>query len=119
MQDHEQLYAQHSDSLVIIAVPSNSFGNESRSNEEIRTYFQTQYQVGFLIAGRINITGNDKHPLYTWLTSKDENGISDNTLKGDFHKFLISKSGELSGMFPANMSVNHPAFQQAISTNPY
>ena len=46
-------------------------------------------------AGRISVKGDDMHPLYTWLTSKAENGVEDSEVQWNFHKYLIDENGAL------------------------
>jgi len=41
--------------------------------------------------------GSKKHPVYVWLTSEAENGVSDNSVKWNFHKFAVDAQGSLVG----------------------
>src|SRR5689334_4918083 len=53
----QQLHNQYHDSLVIVAFPSNSFGHESRSNSEIKSFCQSNYSVAFTLAEKGSVTG--------------------------------------------------------------
>jgi len=44
---------------------------------------------------KISVKGNDMHPLYKWLTSKDKNGVMDSEVTWNFQKFLIDENGNL------------------------
>ena len=44
---------------------------------------------------KIKVKGRDKHPLYIYLTQKQYNGHSENTVKWNFQKYLINESGQL------------------------
>jgi glutathione peroxidase len=95
----EQLYEQYHDSLVVIAFPSNSFGNEARSNVEIKSFCEGTYHTTFFLAGKVNITGESMDSIYHWLAIPGDNGSLTGTVSGDFQKFLIDKDGTLIGAF--------------------
>jgi glutathione peroxidase len=44
---------------------------------------------------KISVKGDDMHPLYKWLTSKDKNGVMDSEVKWNFQKYLIDENGKL------------------------
>lgn len=113
----QQLYQQHMDSLVIIAVPSNSFGNEPRSNSEIKQFCQSTYGVTFNMAAKANVKGDNVLPLYNWLTHVMENGVMSSAVNGDFQKYLIDKSGQLIGMYRPEVSPLDTTITYAITEN--
>src|SRR5688572_4559340 len=59
----QQLHQQFADSLVIIGCPSNSFGNESRTNIEIKQFCQSQYGVTFFLSSKMSIAGPNIQPV--------------------------------------------------------
>jgi len=91
----QQVYQQHHDSLVVIAFPSNDFGNEHNSDSTINSICRDSIGVQFLIAKKVNVKGINAHPLFYWLAHKEENGSLDAEAKADFQKYLISKEGKL------------------------
>lgn len=95
----QQLHTQYGDSLVIIAFPSNSFGKESRSNAEIKTFCQANYGVSFILAAKTDVTGQQIHPIYNWLLNVSENGIIGTPVERNYQKFLINESGTLVGFY--------------------
>lgn len=95
----QQLHQRVGDSIIIIAFPSNSFGNEPKSNAEIAAFCQSQYNTSFLIAQKNPISGPSIQPIYQWLTSISENGVVNDPVRGDFQKFLINESGMLIGIY--------------------
>lgn len=111
----QQLHMQMSDSLVIIAVPSNSFGNTTGTATEVAEYCRQHYSASYLISARAAVKGNDQHPLYVWLTQAAKNGALDSEVKTDFQKYLIDKNGELMGAYAASVSVFSPAFIHALN----
>jgi glutathione peroxidase len=108
----QKLQQRYADSLVIVGFPSNSFGNEARSNAEIRQFCQSVYRVSFLLASKGSVKGEDIQPLYSWVTQENENGIASSGVKGDFQKYLIGSNGELLGIFAASVS---PLSQELVS----
>src|SRR5436190_3646867 len=71
----EELYKKYSDKLVVIGFPANNFGaQEPGSATEIREFCTKNYGVTFPIMEKISVKGDDMHPLYKWLSNKEENG---------------------------------------------
>lgn len=96
----EKLYEKYSDRLVIIGFPCNQFlGQEPGSNDEVEEFCKVNYGVTFPLAAKIKVKGVDQHPIYTWLTNKDLNGLGDFKISWNFNKFLISENGELLAHF--------------------
>lgn len=94
-KDLEQLHQAHNDDVVVIGVPCNQFGKqEPGSADEIQEFCQVNYGVSFLITEKIDVKGQNQHPLYHWLTSKDLNGKKSSSVKWNFQKYLISPEGE-------------------------
>jgi glutathione peroxidase len=92
----EAIYQKYSDVLVIIGFPANNFlSQEPGSASEIRKFCTDNYGVTFPMMGKISVKGSDMHPLYKWLTSKQENGVMDSDVKWNFQKYLIDENGKL------------------------
>jgi len=103
--DLEKLYEQYKDKLVIIGFPCNQFlGQEPGTNEEIVEFCQKNYGVTFPLTTKIDVKGSDQHPIYAWLTSKAQNGVGEDKVGWNFHKFLISPKGEWMGSFPSKVN---------------
>ncbi len=95
----EQLHQLYKDSLVIIAIPSNDFGNAPMSNAAIKTFVFNNYNYHYLLAAKTNVKAPSKSDLYKWLTRVTKNGMMNSEVKKDFYKYLISKDGTLIGVF--------------------
>ena len=95
----EALYKKYSgDKFVIIGFPANNFlSQEPGTNAEIKEFCTSKYQVTFPMMAKISVKGKDIDPLYSWLTSKDQNGILDAPVKWNFQKFMINEQGEVVG----------------------
>jgi glutathione peroxidase len=96
-KDLEALYEKYQGDLVIIGFPANNFGNqEPGSSSEIRKFCTDNYGVTFPMMEKISVKGDDMHPLYKWLTSKEKNGVMDSEVKWNFQKYLIDENGKLA-----------------------
>lgn len=96
----QALYSTYPDKLMIIGLPCNQFGfQEPGDSTAIATFCSANYGVTFPISEKLDVKGDNQHPLYTWLTKKDYNGVGDYQVTWNFNKFLVSPSGELLGYF--------------------
>lgn len=100
----ETLYKTHKDELIILGFPANDFGKqEPGTNDEIMNFCQKNYGVTFLMFEKITVKGENQHPLYQWLTKKEQNGWNDESPKWNFYKFLINQKGELVKVFNSDV----------------
>lgn len=100
----QQLHEAKKDELVIIGFPCNQFGKqEPGSNAEIAGFCKKNYGVSFLMAEKIEVKGPGVHPVYKWLSNKEENGKDDYEVRWNFHKFLLNEDGELMQAFPSSV----------------
>ncbi|MCK9411119.1 MAG: glutathione peroxidase [Prolixibacteraceae bacterium] len=102
----EKLYEKYKDrNFVIIGFPANNFGSqEPGTNSEIKTFCTQNYGVTFPMMSKISVKGADIDPLYSWLTSKAENGVIDAPVQWNFQKFLINENGQLADVaFPKEL----------------
>lgn len=110
----EALRLQYPDSLVIIAVPSNSFGHEQADDSTLLTHLQVQYDAGYLVTAKMEVTGDSIAPLYQWLTQQPLNGMMNRPVETDFQKFLIDKDGTLIGFFSSRVDPMSEELRDAI-----
>jgi glutathione peroxidase len=100
----EELYEKYKNKLVVIGFPANNFGGqEPGTNADIKEFCTGTYHVTFPMAAKISVKGDDVHPLYQWLTSKEKNGVLDAVIQWNFGKFLLTEKGELIAYFPSNV----------------
>ncbi len=99
-EDLQKLYEKYkSKDFVIIGFPANNFMNqEPGSNQEIMQFCSTNYGVTFPMMAKISVKGDDIHPLYQWLTDKDQNRVMDSNVKWNFQKYMIDEEGNLVDM---------------------
>ena len=94
--DLQKLYTEYKDKLMIIGVPCNQFGGqEPGSAAEIQTFCKKNYGVSFLMTEKVDVKGENQHPLYKWLTLKELNEKSNSSVKWNFQKYLINDHGQL------------------------
>lgn len=93
----QKLYEEYGgDNFTIIGFPANNFlRQEPGSNEEIKEFCSINYGVTFPMMAKISVKGKDIHPLYAWLTKKENNGVLDAGVSWNFQKFMIDENGNL------------------------
>lgn len=93
-KDLEKLYETYKDKLVVIGVPCNQFGGQEPGTlTEIKSFCELNYGVTFLLTEKVDVKGDNQHPLYKWLTNKDLNGVKSSSVKWNFQKYLIDENG--------------------------
>ena len=93
--DLEKLYETYKDKLVVIGVPCNQFGGQEPGTlTEIKSFCEVNYGVTFLLTEKVEVKGDNKHPLYSWLTNKELNGVKSSSVKWNFQKYLIDENGK-------------------------
>ncbi len=112
-----QLQQQHGDSLVIIAFPSNSFGNEPRTDAEIAQFCQSTYNSNFIIAAKGSVQGAGIQSIYHWLANQTENGDTNLAINADFQKVLIAKDGSIQAVFSPKVLPMDADITEAIAIN--
>ncbi len=104
-QQLEELYREAGDKVVIVAFPSNEFGGqEPGTNEEIKAFCTTKYNVTFPMAAKAELLGANGSEVYQWLLNKSKNGKLDSELKWNFQKYLLDEQGTLVNFFPSSVS---------------
>ena len=97
----ESVYEKYKDQgLVIIGFPANNFmGQEPGTNEEIKTFCSRTYNVTFPMMSKISVKGDDKAPLYQFLTDASANPSTGGEIKWNFTKFLVDREGKVIARF--------------------
>jgi len=112
----QKVYLKYKDrGFVILGFPANNFmAQEPGTDEEIKTFCSTKYNVTFPIFSKISVKGDDIHPLYKFLTSKDTNPDFGGDIKWNFSKFLLDKSGKIIARFEPKVTPESDTVIQAI-----
>lgn len=106
----EEIYKKYgNEDFTVIGFPANNFmSQEPGNNEEIQEFCQLNYGVTFPMMSKISVKGNDMHPLFKFLTQKELNGVSDNEVKWNFQKYLISEDGTVEHVFYSKTEPDDP-----------
>ena len=86
--------------MVVIGSPCNQFGGQEPGNsDQIATFCKKNFGVSFMLTQKLDVKGENQHPLFQWLTSKSKNGVLDSEVKWNFNKFLVDENGKLVAYF--------------------
>ena len=91
-------------------------GQEYKTNAEIKTFCQKNYGVTFPIMEKIDVVGKTAHPLYQWLSSKEQNGVQDGAPQWNFTKYLIDEKGNLVQKFDSRVKPMGEELRKAIES---
>jgi len=93
----EALYQRYKDhGLVVLGFPCNQFGaQEPGSAEEIATFCEKNYGVSFPMFARIEVNGDNAHPLFQHLKKSARGVLGSEGIKWNFTKFLIDRDGNV------------------------
>jgi glutathione peroxidase len=92
----EALYERYAgEGLVVLGFPCNQFGGQEPGSEaEIGAFCQRNYGVTFPMFAKVDVNGDDAHPLFTWLKS-EKGGLLGDAIKWNFTKFLVGRDGQV------------------------
>ena len=96
----QQLYDDYADQgLVVLGFPCDQFGHQEPGTEdEIAAFCESSFGVTFPMFAKIDVNGDDTHPLFQWLKAK-EGGLIGKDLRWNFTKFLIGRDGRVVKRF--------------------
>lgn len=111
----QALYEKYNDQGVeVLGFPANNFGGqEPGTDEEIKQFCKVNYDVTFPMFSKVSVKGDDKHPLFQYLTSAD-NADFKGEIKWNFEKFLIGKDGTLQRRFRSDVEPESDEIIKAI-----
>jgi glutathione peroxidase len=112
----QELYEKYGkDGLVVIGVPSNDFGRqEPGSNADILKFCQSTYKVTFPMLAKVTVKGDDKVPLYKYLTGANTNPKFAGEVGWNFEKFLIGRDGQVVGRFKSGVEPMSDELTKAV-----
>ncbi|NYI06863.1 glutathione peroxidase [Allostreptomyces psammosilenae] len=112
----ERLQQRYGDrGLTVLGFPCNQFlGQEPGTAEEIRTFCSTTYGVSFPLFEKVEVNGENRHPLYAELVRlADEDGEAGD-VQWNFEKYLVSAEGEPVARFRPRTEPEAPELLAAI-----
>ncbi|AYC30727.1 glutathione peroxidase [Paenisporosarcina cavernae] len=95
-EELQSLHEQYKEKgLVVLGFPSDQFSNQEFDNmEETMQFCQMNYGVSFPMFKKVDVKGNDAHPLFKFLVS-EKKGLLTEDIKWNFTKFLIDPEGNV------------------------
>jgi glutathione peroxidase len=101
--------------FVIVGIPANNFGaQEPGTNEEIKTFCSTKYNVTFPMMAKVSVKGDDITPLYQYLTDKSANPATGGEIQWNFTKFLVGADGKIVARFEPKITPDSTEVTAAI-----
>ncbi len=110
---YKQLQAMYqtyeSEGFIIIGFPANNFmAQEPGSDTEIADFCEANYGVTFPMMSKIDVVGEEMHPIYKFLTQKEKNGVMDSKVTWNFQKYLLNEEGILEKVIDPRTSPDDP-----------
>jgi glutathione peroxidase len=102
----EALWRTHRNTgLVVIGCPCDQFGHqEPGDNAEIARFCSRSYNVTFPLSAKLEVNGAQAHPLWIWMQRERPGLLGTTSIKWNFTKFLIARSGAVVRRFAPDES---------------
>ncbi|MFJ9518627.1 glutathione peroxidase [Kitasatospora sp. NPDC101801] len=115
----ERLQQRYADrGFTVLGVPCNQFmGQEPGTAEEIQTFCSTTYGVSFPLFEKLDVNGDDRHPLYTELTKVADAEGTAGDVAWNFEKFLITADGTVAARIRPRTEPEAPELVALIEAN--
>jgi len=109
-------YAKYKDQgFYVLGFPANNFGGqEPGTDSEIKEFCSLKFKVTFPMFSKISVKGEDQHPLYAFLTSKETDPNFAGDITWNFNKFLVDRKGNVVARFSSKDKPEGEAVAQAI-----
>ena len=97
----EALHRKYQDQgFEVLGFPCNQFGGqEPGTPDEIHNFCTTTFNVTFPLFGKIDVNGDGTHPLYQLLKSEQAGILGTESIKWNFTKFLVDRTGKVLQRF--------------------
>ena len=82
--------------LIVLGIPSDSFNQEKKSNDEVKKFCEVNFNINFPLSSITEVKGKNAHDLFKW--AKENHGKSA-IPKWNFYKILINKEGKIEDTF--------------------
>ncbi len=119
----ESLYREYKDDgFEVLGFPCNDFaGQEPGSEADIRSFCSTNYDVTFPLFAKLKVLGEQKDPLYAFLTAQETQPDGPGDISWNFAKFVVGKDGQATARFspkvPPDDADIAEAIERALSRN--
>ncbi len=112
----EKIHERYADrGFTVLGFPCNQFlGQEPGSPDDIATFCSTTYGVTFPLFEKIEVNGDDKHPIYEELEKVADAGGHTGDIRWNFEKFVLSPDGEIVARFNPTVEPEAPELIETI-----
>lgn len=94
--------------VTVVAIPSDSFGQEFDTSGEVKDFCELTYEIDFPMSMIEEVRGPQAHPFYVWAAAQ---GVAPTW---NFHKILLDGDGNIAGQFDRFVSPESPEFTAAV-----
>ncbi len=84
------------DGLIVLGIPSNSFNQEKKENNEVKEFCEVNFNINFPLSTILDVKGDNAHEIFKW--AKLNHGKSA-IPKWNFYKILINKDGKIEDTY--------------------
>lgn len=101
--------------LIVVGFPCNQFmGQEPGTEAEIAEFCSTTYGVDFPLAAKIEVNGEQRHPIYAELVNTSDADGESGDVQWNFEKFLVDATGQVVGRFRPTVTPEDDTLLDAI-----
>ena len=97
------------DGLVVLGIPSNSFNQEKKGNEEVKKFCEVNFNINFPMSEITEVKGDNAHAIFKWA---EQNYGKSAIPKWNFYKILINKEGKIEDTYS---SFTNPTSNKIVS----
>ena len=97
------------DGLVVLGIPSNSFNQEKKANEEVKKFCEVNFNINFPMSEITEVKGDNAHAIFKWA---EQNYGKSAIPKWNFYKILINKEGKIEDTYS---SFTNPTSNKIVS----
>ena len=97
------------DGLVVLGIPSNSFNQEKKVNEEVKKFCEVNFNINFPMSEITEVKGDNAHAIFKWA---ELNYGKSAIPKWNFYKILINKEGKIEDTYS---SFTNPTSNKIVS----
>ena len=102
----EALYRRHKgQGVTVLGFPCNQFGGQEPGTEaQIKQFCSAQFDVTFPLFAKIDVNGPNTHALFAWLKAQAKGILRTESIKWNFTKFLVDRSGKVVDRYGSNVT---------------
>ena len=97
------------DGLVVLGIPSNTFNQEKKVNEEVKKFCEVNFNINFPMSEITEVKGDNAHAIFKWA---ELNYGKSAIPKWNFYKILINKEGKIEDTYS---SFTNPTSNKIVS----